>query len=390
MQTVTRLFVLALLWGSYPALAEESRLALGGDQFTAGQITSLTIPVQHDAFAIGSDVTLAAPVTGDAHLVGYDVDIAADIAQDLYAAGFSVNVTAGVGGDATAIGNTITLRAAAPIAGNARLAGATVVLATPVSGAALISAQSLTLDAPIAGDLSFYGEKLTFGPNARVDGLLDIRAPAPIAVPATVAAADRVRFELLSSPDYVSEAGKTAGDVVGRFWPVFWTVAAWWLLLFLAGAALIALLPRTVATLRQTAQTRPWRSIGLGLLALAALLGLVPVTAMTIVGIVLLPFVVLFIVLGCSLAYLTGAFLIGLRIAGAFVSLDSNRNQLGILALSLVAAALLGMIPFLGWLITLAITVFGLGTASIPLMRRWSSPDTARPARRGHATGVLG
>ena len=48
------------------------------------------------------------------------------------------------------------------------------------------------------------------------------------------------------------------------------------------------------------------------------------------------------------------------------------------------------MIPFLGWLITLAITVFGLGTASIPLMRRWSSPDTARPARRGHATGVLG
>jgi hypothetical protein len=392
LKTFTRLFVFALLLGAYPATADDqARLAIGGDQFAAGQLAALTTPVQHDAFAIGSDVTLATTVAGDAHLAGYDVDVSADVTGDVYAAGFSVNVTAGIGGDLSALGNTVTLRSAAPLAGNARLAGAMVTIAAPVGGAALVSARSLTLDTVVSGDLSFYGENLTFGPGARVDGMLDIRAPQQIAVPASVAPADRVRFELLQSPDYVSEAGRTAGDVVGRFWPVFWTIAIWWLLLFAVGAGLIALLPDAVSALRLASQTRPWRNLGLGTLGLAAVLGLVPVVAMTIVGIVLLPIVLLFVIMACSLAYLTGSFLIGLRIAGAFVAVDSNLSQLGVLALALLAAALLGMIPFLGWLITLAIVIFGFGSASIPIMRRWSSGGAARPARQTtKPTGALG
>ena len=335
MKTYSRVLVLTLLLGTLSAAgAEESRLAIGGDQFTAGQIAAISAPVAHDAFAIGGDVTLGMPVAGDAHLAGYDVDVTADIAGDLYVGGFSVNITAGVGGDLSAVGNTITLRSSSPVSGNARLAGSAVILATPVTGAALVTAQSLTLDAAIAGDFSFYGENLTFGPNARVDGTLDIRAPKQTAVPASVAAADRVRFELLDSPDYVSEAGKTAGTFVGRLWPVFWTVAAWWLLLFVAGAGLIALLPGAVTAMQQTSQTRPFRSFGLGILALAAVLGLVPVAALTIIGLVLLPFVAIFVFLACSLAYLTGTFLIGLRIAGAFVTIDTNLRQLGVLALA--------------------------------------------------------
>lgn len=391
MKIFTRLLAFTLLLGSLSTVdAEEARMAIGGDQFAAGQIAAVTTPVAHDAFAFGGDVTLGTTVAGDAHLAGYDVDVTADVSGDLYAGGFSVNVTAGVGGDLSAAANTITLRSTEPVGGNARLAGSTVTLATPVAGAALITAQSLTLDAPITGDFSFYGENITFGPNARVDGALDIRAPRQIVVPASVAGADRVRFELLESPDYVSEAGKTAGTVVGRFWPVFWTMAAWWLLLFVAGAGLIALLPQTITSLQQTAQTRPVRSFALGILALASVLGLVPVAAMTIFGLVLLPFVVMFVVLACSLAYLAGAFLVGLRIAGAFVSLDTNLKQLGVLALALIAAALLGMIPFLGWLITLALVIFGFGTASIPIMRRWSAPDASSLGNKSVPTGVLG
>ena len=352
MKTLAQLLIFGALLGIPAAQADEAALTFGGDQFNAGQVTSIAAPVQHDAFAMGSDVTLSAPVSGDAHLAGYDVDVEADVSGDIYAAGFSVNVTSAVGGDLTAMGNTVTVRSATAVTGNVRLAGATVVLSTPVGGSALVTAQSLTLDVPVSGDFSFYGENLTFGPGARVDGVLEIRAPKEIAVPASVASADRVRFELLDSPDYVSEAGKTAGTVVGRFWPVFWTIAAWWLLLFLVGAGLIALLPRAVAALQVASEKRPFRNLGLGILTFAAVLGLVPVVAMTIIGILLLPFVLIFAVIACSLAYLAGAFLIGLRIGSAFVTVDTNLKRLGVLAVSLIAAALVGIIPFDGWLIT--------------------------------------
>ena len=56
----------------------------------------------------------------------------------------------------------------------------------------------------------------------------------------------------------------------------------------------------------------------------------------------------------------------------------------------MIAAALLGMIPFLGWLITLALVIFGFGTASIPMMRRWSAQDASPLAGKPLPTGVLG
>jgi cytoskeletal protein CcmA (bactofilin family) len=379
MKTLLPALAVGLLAASCPiAWADEAKLAFGGDQFAAGQVTSIATPVQHDAFAIGNDVTLSGAVSGDAHLAGYDVDVDADVSGDVYAAGFSVSVTGAVGSDLTAAANTITVKETAPVSGNVRLAGATVTLGAPVAGSALVTAQTFTLDAVVSGDFSFYGENLVFGPGARVDGTVEIRAPKEVAVPGTVASADRVRFELLDSPDYVSEAGKAAGSVFGRFWPVFWTVAAWWLVLVLVGAGLIALLPKSVGALQAAAERRPFRNLGLGLLAFAAVLGLVPVMAMTVVGILLLPFVVIFAVVACSLAFVGGAFLIGVRIASAFIGVDTNLKRLGVLAISLVAAALLGMTPFLGWFITLLILIFGFGAATVAVIGHWAARDARR------------
>jgi len=376
MKTLSGLLIAMLLVGPVaPAGADEARLTFGGDHYAAGQTTSIATPVDRDAFIIGSDVTLAGPVAGDAHIAGFDVNSGATIAGDLYAAGFSVSVAGGVGGDVTAAGNSVTLRSAAPVGGNVRLAGAHLTIATPVGGSALVTGQSLTLDAAISGDFSFFGETLTFGPGARVDGTLAIRAPSQIAVPASVAPAERVRFELLVAPDYVSEAGRTAGNVANRFWPVFWSVVGWWLLLALAGAALIALLPRTTRALETVSERHPFRNLGLGILSFAAVLGLVPVVALTVIGLLLLPFVLIFVVLACSLAYVTGAFLIGLRIARGFLTIDSNVKRLGVMVVALITAGLLGMIPFAGWLLSLTIAIFGFGTATVLLMTRWTPRD---------------
>lgn len=369
------------------AMADEARLSFGGDQYAAGQAVIVSTAVERDAFAAGYDVSLQAPVTGDAHLAGYNVSNSAAVSGDVYAAGFSVSQTGTVGGDVTAIGNTVLLHSTSPVAGNARLAGATVTIASPLQGSAIITAKTLTLDAVISGDLNFFGETIVFGPAAKVAGSVTIQAPKEIAVPETVASADRVKFQRLVEPDYASQAGKTAEHVVRGIWPAIWATGLWWLLLFVVGTVFITLLPRLVASLTVATEVRQFRNLGLGLLGFAAVVGLVPVFALTLVGIFLLPFVLIFVVTICILAYLAGTYLVGARVAKALMPIDTNIKRLVVLAISIVIAGLLAMIPVVGWLLSLVLLVYGFGAIVLITMVRWSSKDAPRLTETSSAAG---
>jgi cytoskeletal protein CcmA (bactofilin family) len=368
----------ALLATPILAAADEANLSFGGDQYTAGQQAAIETDVARDAFVAGYNVSITAPVEGDGHLAGFSVSTTSPVTQDVYAAGYSVSIGAPVGGDLTAMGNNLVVGSSAAIGGNVRAAGQTVTLDGPINGSAIVTAQTLTLNTSVAGDFSFIGENIAFAPGARVAGKLSIQAPREIAVPAEVAAADRVSFTQLVHPDYVGEAGRTAENVVKGFWPAFWAAAGWLVFLFVLGAALIALLPARIHAMEAASEKRPFRTLGLGILTLASTLGLLLVAVISIIGIVTLPFVFIYIAIACSLAYLAGAYLIGLRIGGAFVSIDSNLKRLGTLALALIAAVLLGAIPVLGWLITLLVTAFGFGAFALVTMVRWSAKDAPR------------
>jgi hypothetical protein len=72
-------------------------------------------------------------------------------------------------------------------------------VAAPITNSLLVTAQTLTLSAPVSGDLGIFGEVVTFAPGAKVAGMVTIKAPKPIDVPASVASADRVTFIAVDS-----------------------------------------------------------------------------------------------------------------------------------------------------------------------------------------------
>lgn len=381
MKTKLTLFLVGLL-ALTPALAEadQQTFTFGGDRYTAGQTISIGEPVQRDAFEAGSNVTLSAPVAGDAHLAGFDVQSTSDVGGNLYAAGFSVSVAGSVTGDVTAMGNQVSLHTTRPVAGNVRAAAANFTLDSGVDGSLLITASTATINAPIKGDLSFYGETLVFGSNATVAGNVLIHAPKVIAVPTTVAPADRVTFTELTSPQYPSQVGQTAEVVAKSFWIALWAAAGWWILLMVVGAAFIALARPLVDSLETLSAVRPFRRFGLGLLAFASIVGLVPVAAMTIVGLLLVPVVLIFAFVACSLAYVTGVYLIGSAIGGRITPLAGVGRKVAALAISLVIAGLMTMIPFVGWLISLVLVAYGFGVIAALIMTRWSADDRSRLA----------
>ena len=269
----------------------------------------------------------------------------------------------------------MTLDKLASVIGNVRLAGETVTVGAPVQGSALISARTLNLAGTVIGDVSFFGESISFGEGAKVTGKFLIEAPEPIAVPASVAAPEQISYQEFVLPDYAHETGRTAETVVRQFWPQVWATISWFLLLFVVGALLIAFAPATVTQLKGASEQRPFRKLGFGLLTFAMVLGLVPAVALTVVGLLLVPFILVFAAILCTLGYLAGTYFLGARLAGTFVSVDSNLAKVIVLAVALLTAAILGMVPFLGWLVTLALVVFGLGVVTAVLLVRWTARD---------------
>lgn len=353
-------FLVALLLAT-PTVADEARFRFGGDTFSAGQSTTVGDAAGRDAFVAGYDVRLGAKVGEDAHMAGFNVIADRPVGGDLYAAGFSVSVEQPVRGDVTALGNSVTVRSDAAIGGNARLAGAKVTLDAPVTRAALISAETLELDANIVGDFEFFGNKIVFGPKAVIGGTVTIHAPAAIEVPANVASADRIHFEVLQPADYAGQAGKTAEHVVNGVWPAIWAVGLWWLSLVTVGALFITLLPRATMALERRSTRSPLRSLGWGILAFAAVLGLIPAAALTVVGLVLVPVLAVFAFLASIFAYLCGAYLVTAALSRSIWPIDNMAKRIGVLILAVVLAGLIGMLPFLGWLISLALLVVGFG-----------------------------
>ena len=101
-----------------------------------------------------------------------------------------------------------------------------------------------------------------------------------------------------------------------------------------------------------------------GILGLSTLVGLIPVTAITVIGLPLVPFVILALILLWMLGYLTGVYTMGMALLeGTGVVSEGpglGKRFLG-LALGLVIATLLNFIQVLGGMINLAVGFLGVG-----------------------------
>ena len=359
------------LAGGLAAAEEVERAVLGGDTFVAGGDASLDTPVDRDAFLSGFSVEADAAIAEDAHLSGFNVEISAPVGGDLYAAGFSIDVDAGVGGDLTVAGFKIKIDNDADIAGNARLAARTITLESTVAGSLIAAAQTLTLNGAVAGDVDFSGAGLEFGDGATIAGSLTYRAPKEIDIPASVISADRVQYRTLKLPGAVSDVTKAMERRFPSAWGFFFGSVMVLAFLVVIAALLLAFTPQSVERLREAAMRRPWTAILFGFLGLAMLIGLVPVSAMTLVGIPLVPIVLLAIVVVWITGYLLGVYALAVRVITAFREIpDTLAARLVVVVIGLIAVAVVNFIPVIGWMLNLVILFLGLGTLSAALFGR--------------------
>ncbi|MBU1174992.1 MAG: hypothetical protein KKH72_06275 [Alphaproteobacteria bacterium] len=379
MKTLLAVLVPILAVASPAFAADEERYAFGGDQYVAGREASLSQSVENDAFAAGFNVVLSSPVNGDAHAVGYSVTINGPVSGNVYAAGNSVVVAGPVEKDVTAFGSTVSLSGSGTISGNLRTAGGSVTLDKAIAGSAMIAGGTISVNAPIAGNLMLSTESASFGPNARVDGMVEIRAPKPIEVPESVAPASRVSFVRIE-PTVIAGDAKGIFDRAAEGHTNSWIGAVFGAIAVIVyGAVLLALFPRRAEAGFMTAMAKPWKSLLFGLLAASVYVGLIPVLAATLIGIPLVPVAVVLLVLAALTGFVAGAYFLADRVLGAFgYETDTLWKRVGALAIGLIAVWILGIIPLVGWLLQFGLGLFGLGALAFSSVGRRIDADFHR------------
>jgi hypothetical protein len=367
-------------------LAETPDRMIGGDVFTMGD-TGIPMQATRDVLAAGPTIMLEGTVAQDTQAAGFDVDVEATTGGDLYAVGFSVNLRGPVGGDMTASAFNLRTGRDAEVSGNARLAGGRVSIDGPVRGALAAVGGKVTLDAEVSGDAVIMGDTITFGPDARIIGSLTYSAPAQIDIPERVIAANRVTYEPYQASQVMTDMRDMWGDWEYPARPTFLSMFSGFLVTIgffvLIGALFLTLAPRQVQQLRHRIDARPGIVLILGVIGLSILFGLVPVSAMTVVGIPLVPVVLLVIVTGWILGYILGAYVLAMRALRGFGVAEDPAIWTRLLALvvGVTLVALLNFIPVLGWLANFALVLLGIGGMTAALFDRFNTkPDHAQDA----------
>lgn len=341
------------------AQAEEKQanLDFGGDAFRAGASVTFTTDGTDDLFMAGETVNAASDITGSANLAGRKVIISGRVGGDAYAFGMTVNATGPIGGDATLSGYDVTT---GEVGGDLRASGAEVTVNGPVAGYALLSGGEVNLNAPVEGDVGIAAGEVEFGSEARINGTLTLyeKKPGTLEIPESVVSSDRVIRNQLKDwdKDFSDVSPFSLGKAIASFLVGVIVIAGL--------AALVAsLVPEQLASIRRQILARPFGTLWFGFLALSTLLGSAILFAMTLIGIVLSPAVILIAVLAGFAGYVIGAYAFGVGLMLVFGRLepDSIGERALAAGIGALAAGLLALIPFLGWLFVLALTLAGVG-----------------------------
>lgn len=390
------------------------------DLYLAGQTIIIEGDIDGDLVAAGQTMVINGDVTGDVIFAGAGLTVNGVIGDDLRAAGNITRINSGaeIGDDLIFAGAALEMRPETSVAGDA-IFGAGQALLQDVAGNVYGGASAVRIDGEISGDaqLGVGGDAppveadqfmpnvelpqrstipagLTFGDSGVVNGGLSVESEATLSIP------DDAVLGSLTQTQIESEEAAAPPPSRRRPFTIFGRYVATFVLLLGLGLLINRLLPRHLDNLVTLVKTKPFASLGLGLLASVVL-------AAVIIALAITSFVLLIIGLGFGrpvvqlLTLLTtgslSAFgfvarwvapvLVALVVGGWLIKEDSEqRYSLKTLAVGLALVVLVLVIPIVGSLGTALVGLLGIGSVILTLRgsreRESKLPDVAvQPAK---------
>lgn len=359
--------LLALVLGTAAQADDDSgRFVIGQDVYTAGKTVTVNKAGHDDLFAAGARVDVGADLTGSAHLAGRRITVSGDVGENVYGAGQDVTVTGDVAGNVTIAGQDLSVSGS--VNGDLRATGSEITVSGTIGGYALVVGEEVDIDGTIAGDLALMAEKVDFGSAARVAGKVIVyeEKTGDIVIPASVASQDQIERHKVADWD------DSYGDKPSVFsWRHAIGSFVFGVMIVAATAAIIAAaVPETMAAMRRRILDKPGRVLMVGFIAQSALIGSGILTAMTIIGLLLTPALILISIVVAWLGYVIGSYALGVGLlsAAGWDEPSTAADRAIRAAVGAVAAGLASLIPVLGWLFVLALLLCGVGAMAVRLL----------------------
>ena len=286
------------------------------------------------------------------------------ISEELTVAGANVIIAGKLKEGLNAFGANI--KVAGIVAGELNAFGANIVLSGEFRNKVDAAAANIVLDGIFEDTLEVIAAKITITPAAIIKGTLDYASAILDRQEGSQVLGKVVRKDVDFRKDELDKWERKGKKIAGTAEIIIWffSLAA----IFLVGVIIHAIFPKQTDAVVALISESPWTNIGVGFVFLVAVPVSVIIAFITIIGI---PAGIIAAFLYGLILYISRIYIgvwIGRKIIGYFKKTQAD-TFVWPLVLGIITIALIGLIPFLGWLFKLFCLLISLGAIWLAVWR---------------------
>lgn len=325
---------------------------VNSDYFAAGDKLILSGTVNGDIYAVGGNIIIDGTVNGDVLTAGGNVDIPGVVNGNVRAAGGNVTISGTVAKNITSAGGSIVVEKSAKISGSLVLAGGNIKIDSPVGKGITVVGGNVDLASTVSGNVAAASVgQLTLRNGTAINGDLTYMSSKELLMAGDATVSGTITHNL---PPKAPE--KPARDGLRAFNVGF--TAFGLLSSFLIGSLLLHFFPKFTQRATDKIVKNPVSTFLTGLVFLIVVPFVVLLLMVTVIGIPLGLLLLVAYIFLLLFAQVFSAIALG---KWFFVKISFSSNSYLAFAFGLVLLSALRYLPFVGWVVSFAALVFGLG-----------------------------
>ncbi len=328
------------------------------DVFVGGNTVVISGTVNGDVFAGANTLLVDGTVNGDLIAGANMITVSGEVSDDIRVAGNNVSLNGIVGKNVTIFGNSLTIGSEAQIAGSLLAGGQTVILSGPVAKDASVYAQQVNFGSSIGRNFKGVFQTANFNEGAKILGNFDYQSPQEMTIKEGVVGGE-TNYQILEEKSALSKKvffkKMKAMPFLGIVGVSLYFKFVGFLLALAFGFLFLYFFPKRVEGMVKIIGSRPWVSLGMGVLTPILFALIVIFLAISLVGI---PFILILLPLFFLLVYFAKiftAFFVGRKILG------TKKSWGWALLVGITIYYVLSLILVINGIAAFAFTALGLG-----------------------------
>ncbi len=344
-----------------------------GDLYASGENVEIDGTVNGDLIVGGGTIAIDGEISGDLTAAAGVIFLNGEVKDDVRIAGGTIHVGGRIGGDLIAAGGQVIVSEESEIKEDALFGCGTLQADGSVGKNLWAGAGSIQLDGRVGNNSRITADNVSLGPDAEINGNLLYVSSKKANIDSGAQIRGKVTHKL--PPKEVRKARTPLAGLASLFFYLLFSLISF-IATLITAFIFIALFPKAATETSQTLAKKLWASLGIGFLALIV----IPIAAiMLIITLVGLPLGMISFALYFIFIYLSQivfSVFLGEKILLGITKKEGVSPYLSVF-IGLVILAVLGFIPFLGWLLKFVVMLFGLGAlvlATFGMMQKAKEP----------------